>query len=420
MRILHILNSPGGGATIGALELIRTSREAESPLKHFSVYPGVGTPHPDVAAVCHDARPLPMRWWNSKIKLSMLPRVAAWAREMQLTGFQRKTRGLIRQLVDEWSIDVIHSNTAAIDDGAVVAAQLGLPHVWHIRERIGREGFMRFPLSDSALSTRITSLSDAVVPMSRFVGEIFIEHGQGEKVKVVYDGVDRQIFDTDEARAKGYALRRSWGIPDDAVLVGKVAAVTSMVKRHEVFIRAAGILAKKNRSVRFAIIGPVPQQTSWVNRHSVEYFDGLKRLVKSEGLEDRFVFTGNVTDAGAMMNSIDVLAHACDLEGFGRVAIEAMAAGKPVAGPAAGGFTESVVEGETGRLVTPGDANSLSAALEEISGSEEVRTKFGSAAREWVRANFSPEKHLEEMSRVYESVAANKKVVASSIEEVRV
>ena len=44
------------------------------------------------------------------------------------------------------------------------------------------------------------------------------------------------------------------------------------------------------------------------------------------------------------MNAIDILAHACDIEGFPRVVIEAIAAGKPVVGPRAGGVAEGVGE----------------------------------------------------------------------------
>ena len=55
--------------------------------------------------------------------------------------------------------------------------------------------------------------------------------------------MDVSIFDTDSAGQRGRVLRQAWGIPEHALLIGKVAAVTSEVKRHDLFIRAAGLLA---------------------------------------------------------------------------------------------------------------------------------------------------------------------------------
>ncbi len=51
-------------------------------------------------------------------------------------------------------------------------------------------------------------------------------------------------------------------------------------------------------------------------------------------------------------------------EAFGRGAVEAQAMGVPVIASRLGGFTETIIEGETGFLVAPGDADALALALE--------------------------------------------------------
>jgi glycosyltransferase involved in cell wall biosynthesis len=67
------------------------------------------------------------------------------------------------------------------------------------------------------------------------------------------------------------------------------------------------------------------------------------------------------------LSSIDVLCcpSVC-LEGGPTVAIEAHAAGTPVAGTRIGGLAEIVTDGVDGRLVPPGDWRALAAALVEI------------------------------------------------------
>ena len=405
MRVLHVLNSQGGGASIGALEFIRESRRMDSGVEHFAVYPGLsGPPDPGVASLCTACRVIPMRWWNRKTVLSPARRLAVWVREMQTTRFGRHTQTLLHDLLQTWKIDLVHSNTAAIIDGAVVARERGLPHLWHIRERIGREGFMHFPLNDSALAARIGSLSVVVVPMSRFTGEIFVRHGQAEKTRVIYDGVDSSTFDTESARQNGQALRRAWGLSDDAVLIGKVAAVTSRVKRHDIFMRAAGILTRQDPTLRFAVIGPLPKLTTWARRQGMEYYNTLRTLVTAEGLDDRFIWTGMIDDAGAVMNAVDILAHACDIEGFGRVAIEAMAAGKPVVGPSVGGLAESVGHGRTGFQVAPGDPQALALALARLVDDAGLRKQFGEAGLQRAHQDFSIETHAQRLLALYRSV----------------
>jgi glycosyltransferase involved in cell wall biosynthesis len=71
-------------------------------------------------------------------------------------------------------------------------------------------------------------------------------------------------------------------------------------------------------------------------------------------------------------------------EGFGLVAAEAMAHGKPVVASAVGGLLDLVVDGETGLLVPPGDVEALRAALERLLGDPELRRRLGAAGRDRV------------------------------------
>ena len=416
LRVLHIFNSVSGGATVGALELIRTSRDSATGIKHFAVYPGIGPMESVIRELCDDSAVIPMRWWNEKTHLDPIRRSVIWMRENQITRFGLKTRRRLRERLRDWKIDVVHSNTACVIDGALVAHSLNLPHVWHIRERIGHDGFMQFNLSDNGLANRIGSLSDKIIPMSRFVGEIFHRHGLKNKSNVVYDGVDPILFDSDEARQRGIRLRQSWGIPDDAVLFGNVGSVCSQVKRHDLFIQAAAIVRKQYSHIYFVICGSLPRLKSWTRRTNWNYFQRLKHLAEEAGLSDRLIWADNVEDTGAMMNAIDVLVHACDLEGFGRVAIEAMTAGKPVIGPDRGGLTESVIDEETGILFQSGNQQAMAHAIGQLAEDLEKRTCFGQAGRKRVDERFLPQHHLESMLTIYEDLTNRHGSTNSSIE----
>ena len=75
--------------------------------------------------------------------------------------------------------------------------------------------------------------------------------------------------------------------------------------------------------------------------------------------------------------------HPCDIEPFGRIAIEAMAAGTPVVGPNVGGISETVVDGETGILVAPGALDAFANATEQLIRDPSLRAKNG---QRWTKA----------------------------------
>ena len=68
-------------------------------------------------------------------------------------------------------------------------------------------------------------------------------------------------------------------------------------------------------------------------------------------------------------------------EGFGVACAEAMAHGRPVVASAVGGLLDLVVDGETGLLVPPGDADALRAGLARVLDDAQLRRSMGAAAR---------------------------------------
>lgn len=76
-------------------------------------------------------------------------------------------------------------------------------------------------------------------------------------------------------------------------------------------------------------------------------------------------------------------------EGFGVVAAEAMAHGRPVVASAVGGLLDLVADQETGLLVPPGDVKTLRLALVALLGNADLRRRMGDAGRERARAQLS-------------------------------
>ena len=75
--------------------------------------------------------------------------------------------------------------------------------------------------------------------------------------------------------------------------------------------------------------------------------------------------------------------HATE-EGQGIVALEAMAARKPVIATRVGGLPESILDGETGLLTPPDDPTAMAAAIAKLAAAPQLRSRMGAGGRDRV------------------------------------
>jgi glycosyltransferase involved in cell wall biosynthesis len=89
-------------------------------------------------------------------------------------------------------------------------------------------------------------------------------------------------------------------------------------------------------------------------------------------------------------------------EAFGLAALETAAAGKPIVAADIGGLRDVVVDGETGLLVKPGDAEAIAAALRRLLADPGLRERMGAAARVQA-ATFGPDAVVPRFEEAYEA-----------------
>jgi glycosyltransferase involved in cell wall biosynthesis len=131
----------------------------------------------------------------------------------------------------------------------------------------------------------------------------------------------------------------------------------------------------------------------------------VKRTAAQLGLGSRLLFAGARDDVPAVMAAIDVLVHPSDQESFGRVVVEAMAAGKPVVGAASGGVGEIIQHGRTGFTVPDNDAERFAAACRELLENSDRRRELGQNGRAYAQENFSIEAVADRVATLYAGLA---------------
>ena len=404
IRVLYILNAPNGGATQGILEYLQQVSRAD-------ILPYVLVPNQPTEArarlldqVAIGWRVVPMAWWNQKVQLPPGRRLLVWGRSMLQTLFRGQTLFQIITCMRQWQIDLVHTGTVLNLEGALAARWLGKPHLWHIKETVGQQGRVKFWLPDRWLFPFIFWLSRYVLVMTEFIAEPFRPYDKQGKIRVLYDGVDLARF---APEATGQAIRQNLAVPDNGLLVAMCASLTATWKQHDLFIAMAAKLAPQLPEARFAFFGHVPAEPqSGFYRQGWDYYQRLRQQVSQAELGDQFVWGGFQPDIPAMMAALDILVHPCADEPFGRIAIEAMAAGKPVVGPTRGGISESVQADATGILVTPGDVDALAAATQTLAHDCQQRRRLSLAGRQRVIEKFAIADHVSRLNRIYREVVA--------------
>lgn len=296
----------------------------------------------------------------------------------------------LRKIIRDFNVDIVHacSRAPAWSAGRAVTAT-GAKYVTSCHAAHSISGALKRFYNSSI------ARGDLVIAVSHFLAD-YLERNYGTDpalIRVVHRGVALEKFHPNSVSPERLVnLSRAFRIPEGAAVV-MLPGRLSRIKGHMFLLDAIALLQR--RDVFCLFVGS--------DHGNGGYRKELESYIESKGLgaQARIVTDCNDMPAAYMISTV-VVAPSLVPEGFGRIAVEAQAMGRPVIATDHGGAKETIVRDETGWLVKPGDVNDLARALDEAMALDaRGRALLGTQAMAHVAAHFTNEQMCRGTLDVY-------------------
>lgn len=242
------------------------------------------------------------------------------------------------------------------------------------------------------LEAALSNVPDLIIANSAPVRDLLVRRKfPAAKIALIPNGVNLDKFTP--APDGGAALRETWNVPRDALVVGRVGRLHP-VKGYPDFLDAAARMGRAN--VYYVIVGDGDDA----------YTATLKHQVRDLGIEHQVIWAGTHQDMPAVYSAFDVMVSSSVEESSPHVAIEAMACGVPCVVTDVGDSADLV--GDTGYVVPASDPGEMAAALAKIADlSAQMRRDLGARARQRMGDHYAEAALIERIEKTFQGLLEN-------------
>ena len=302
----------------------------------------------------------------------------------------------LRELIAAWRPDVVHTHSSKAGIlGRAAAWREHVPCVIHTIHGLAFHPYGArwrnavYILAERYAARRchrIVCVADAMREQALAAGI-----GRREQYVTIYSGMEVERFvQPDVSREE---IRAELGFADDDFVVGTIARLAEL-KGHDDLLDGLGETMQKDPRLRLLWVGD-----GWWRERLLGRLADLR-------LSDRIVTTGlgEPSQFPKFLQAMDVLAHPSYREGLPRAVTQALLSGTPAVAYDVDGTREICVDGETGRLIRPGDHEALAAAIRWMMDNPDERRAMGELGRERCRVLFDHTLMVDRLEALYDEV----------------
>ncbi len=177
-------------------------------------------------------------------------------------------------------------------------------------------------------------------------------------------------------------------------IIGRITPL----KGHDYFLHAMARVIRTKPYTKIWIIGDAPEDKA-------AYLESLRALTRKLGLHDQVEFLGNRKDIPDLLKEIDVVVFSSVVpESFGRVIIEAQAAGVPVVATRVGGVVDIIRHEHNGLLIESRQPEQMAQAVIRLMDDKDMMRQIIKNAREKILSEYTLDHMAEATMKVYEEV----------------
>ncbi len=173
-------------------------------------------------------------------------------------------------------------------------------------------------------------------------------------------------------------------------VVGRLSAE----KGHRFLIAAMPEILAQEPEAQLLVVGAGPLEAT------------LRAQVEALSLTERIQFLGYMQDVQTAYSRMDILIVPSLSDAFPLVILEGMMMELPIVAARVGGIAESILDGETGLLVPPGDSVALAHACRYLLSHPDVGREMGKRGRKRVLSEFHPSQFIARHEELYACAVA--------------
>ena len=303
---------------------------------------------------------------------------------------------LFIKIFREKKIDLVHVRSRAPAWSAIFAAKkIGIPVLttWH--GHVSNSSFIK------KIYNSIMLKGDAVIANSAYTAERIskIYNIDLNKIDIISRGVNVESFEGSKfSNTEISNMKKMWSVDDNKIIILFPARLTSW-KGHLVTIEAINLLKKEKffDQVIFLFAGEKAGAENYIKK--------LNSIITKFKLQENIKLVERIENMPLAYHASDVvLSPSIEPEPFGRIPIEAQAAGKTIIASDHGAVKDTIKNGNnfTGFKVKPNDPQALSIAIKQsIIMDKKDLTKMHERAISNVKNNFSLENMCKKTLEVY-------------------